>query len=171
MARPNDTSPAAVGESAGGASPAVLAEAVDRCRACSELSAELVELYRQVDFRVGRTGAVCLGGGACCRFDLADHRLYVSTGELALLTREAPVSPAPPGKCAYQLGPRCIARDRRPLGCRTYFCNRLHDGDLSATYEDFHRRLRRLHERLGLPYYYVELTAALASYIPRRRWP
>ncbi len=159
---PNDAPPAPAGESSDDSS-AALVEAVDRCRRCPDLLAELTELCRQVDACVAETGVACLGGGACCRFDLASHRLYVSTAELAALTQQAPaVSPAEPGRCAYQLGPRCMARGRRPLGCRTYFCNYVNNQALQATYERFHRLLRRLHERLAVPYHYFELTAGLS---------
>lgn len=108
----------------------------------------------------------CLGGGGCCKFDLAGHRLYVSIGELALLTADGPPRPnrdLPPLRCPYQCGPRCTARRSRPLGCRTHFCDPSHDDTLAAIYEAHHARIRRLHDRFAKPYAYVELTAALAS--------
>ena len=41
----------------------------------------------------GEARPQCLGGGACCRFDLMGHRVYLSTGELALLGRTDPPAP------------------------------------------------------------------------------
>ena len=145
-----------------------LAAAVADSGARAELLAEVAGLYRRADARIAAVGATCLGGGACCRFDLASHRLYVSTAELAALVQQTPVVwPARPGRCPYQLGPRCMARDRRPLGCRTYFCNTLSSSMLQAIYEQFHELLRSLHERLGAEYHYVELTAGLEQCLQR----
>jgi len=139
-----------------------LGEAVTAGGARAELLAEVADLYRRADARIAAVGATCMGGGVCCRFDLASHRLYVSTAELAALVQQTPaVWPAGPGRCPYQLGPRCMARDRRPLGCRTHFCNTLSSSALQAIYEQFHDLLCSLHERLGAEYHYVELTAGL----------
>jgi len=71
-----------------------LARAVLQCRSNRPLMAELRELYEQVDAAVAASGALCMGGGACCRFDVAGHRLYVTTAELALLSTLAPPRPS-----------------------------------------------------------------------------
>ena len=134
-------------------------------RSDARFIAGLRELYRQVDLDVGRQNASCRACGDCCRFDRTDHRLYVSTGELALLTAAAPGGPVSPQplRCPYQDADRCSARDRRPLGCRVFFC----DEDLQAwsrdSYERFHRQIRRLHDEAHLPYAYIEMTAATAE--------
>jgi len=122
-------------------------------------------VYRRVDAAAAARGAVCLGGGACCKFDLAGHRLYLSTGELALLTLEAPPRPARSRRrrCPYQVGPRCVARDRRPLGCRIFFCSPGLGEWCRCAYERFHRRIRELHAQQDLPYLYVELTDAITQ--------
>jgi Fe-S-cluster containining protein len=120
---------------------------------------ELVELYSQVDRAVSRLDLSCLGGGACCRFDLAGHRLYVTPMELSLLASHPPMTASQPLRCPYQLGPRCGARPVRPLGCRVFFCRGEPAG--RDVYEHHHRRIRRLHVRHGVPYRYVELSGAL----------
>lgn len=124
----------------------------------------LAALYRRLDRSADTQGAKCMGGGCCCRFDLAGHRLYLSTGELALLAMDRPLHPQRTSRmrCPYQQGPRCQARDRRPLGCRTYFCKGS-QRQSQQQYEHYHRVIRRLHDRAGLEYRYVELTAALAE--------
>lgn len=124
---------------------------------------ELEALLRRADERIAQRCPVCLGGGACCRFDLTGNRLYVSTLELALLIRQAPPHPDRAGqhRCPYQAGPRCLARGRRPLGCRTYYCRAPVDW-MNEVYEDVHRQVRELHERHGVEYFYVEMTAAVA---------
>jgi hypothetical protein len=142
-----------------------LRTAVAMCVADGRVFDGLATIFRDVDERVARVGAVCLGGGCCCRFALAGHRLYVSTAELALLLSGGPpVRPAAgPLECPFQQGPACHARHRRPLGCRTFFCRVSRDDQavLTDLYESAHALIRRLHESLNVPYVYSELTAAI----------
>lgn len=137
--------------------------AVEACRADATAIRELRGLYRRADAAVAATGAACLGGGACCKFDLAAHRLFVTTAELALLSMRPPPRLERCGRrrCPYQRGPRCTARRRRPLGCRTYFCDASRAETLRKIHETFHGEVRRLHRRRGIPYVYLELTAAI----------
>ena len=157
-----------------------LAEAVLRCRADRRFLGALREFYEQLDLRLVAAGARCLGGGGCCKFDLAGHRLYLTAGELALQTESPPPPPREQAtargrpvrgqpsckrqtelRCPYQHRGRCSAYARRPLGCRAYFCRAAAHGGPPAAYEEFHRKLAGLHEQFALPYLYVELTAGL----------
>jgi len=121
---------------------------------------DLRRLLERADAEIARLRPACLGGGACCKFDLTGSRLYVSTLELALLTRQAPARPelARRQRCPYQLGPRCQARCRRPLGCRVFFCS-AEGGWMQDLYERYHAEIRLLHQRHALAYLYVELTS------------
>lgn len=124
---------------------------------------DLLELYRQVDAEVERLGPVCLGGGACCRFDRMGHRLYISALErLGLLAcpQEGNWNRALRLRCPYQRGPACLARQYRPLGCRTYFCRGPAE-QFQVLYEQFHAHLRCLHEQHGIEYIYGSLTDLL----------
>ena len=143
--------------------PAGLAEAVDLLRSDAVFLAELAGLYREVDAEIQRAGHTCFGGGTCCKFAVISHHLFLSTGELAFLTQQA--APAAPGplRCPYQLGPRCTARARRPLGCRVFFCRPESQDWCERMYESYHERLRGVHERRRVPYHYVELTRSLAE--------
>ncbi|MHC4562746.1 MAG: hypothetical protein ACYS8X_08260 [Planctomycetota bacterium] len=144
--------------------PGDLTDSVQACRKNRQLLDELDELYRQVDAQIAKLPTQCWGGGGCCRFDLVGHRLYVSTAELARLLEQRPAAEElRRWRCPYQIGPRCTARNRRPLGCRTYFCDTSLDEQFQSICEQFHHRLRDLHDRLGAPYHYVELTAACAA--------
>ena len=152
-----------------------LADALEAAAARPDFLAAIRELYAQADASAAASGLVCLGGGCCCKFDIAGHRLYLSTGELAILAATPrPARPAvdaaapstPPRlRCPYQRGPRCHARDNRPLGCRIHFCRGDHAA-LNARYEQLHDALRHLHDQFGVPYYYVELTASLGTQEP-----
>lgn len=156
-----------------------IAGAVDFCRRLPEMMAALEGIYRRVDADMAATAATCLGGGACCRFDLAGHRLYVSTGELALLTQEQPRCGGECRRlrCPYQAGPRCTGRLRRPLGCRIFFCRRGEDesedgeqtNSSARVYESYHGLIRQLHDDCGARYAYLELTATLRELLLSRK--
>ena len=145
------------------ASAQPLAEAVRQCRANAGFLASLTRLYAQTDAELAGTGVVCMAGGACCKFDLTEHRLYVSTGELALLSIVPPPRPnrCRRRRCPWQTGPRCDARNNRPLGCRTFFCDKRQKDFRDDFYERTYREIRSLHQRYCLPYAYIELTTAI----------
>ncbi|MCK4275741.1 MAG: hypothetical protein KAX78_04455 [Phycisphaerae bacterium] len=143
--------------------------AVRRCRCDEQFLTALGEIYARADAEIGALGAECLGGGSCCRFDLTAHRLYLSCGELAYLTAQTPPSGQriPTRRCPYQVGPRCSARGRRPLGCRAYFCDKKSRNRRSEIYEQYHGEIRALHRAHGLDYLYVELTAGVQQMFGR----
>ncbi|MDP6635038.1 MAG: hypothetical protein QGG42_09085 [Phycisphaerae bacterium] len=140
-----------------------LAPAVRQCQQAPAFLQAILDVYKDIDRTDRQRQAVCMGGGACCRFDLFDHRLYATLGELALLGRTQPADPSrlTRNRCPYQQGPRCLARENRPLGCRVFFCREEPDTLNDGIYEESHRRIRQLHERHNLPYAYVELISAL----------
>lgn len=139
---------------------------VAQARAKPEFLDAVHRLYEELEQVTCAAGIACLGGGACCRFDLADHVLMVSTGELALLAQapgRLPPKKVKASRCPFQIGPRCHARDSRPLGCRLFYC-RDSDHRLSITSEEFHDRLRNLHTRWSICHVYVEMTWALSQF-------
>lgn len=141
-----------------------IAQAVAACQACPDFLAALQDIYTELDGQIAQLGLACRGCGHCCDFAAAGHRLYVSSGELArLILTPPPVAALAPLRCPYQQGSQCLARPGRALGCRTYFCQAGSDEASTALYERYHAAIRRLHEQLGLPYLYVELTGALAQ--------
>ena len=144
-----------------------LADAVARCSAEPTMMEELRRIYADADRAVARTGTVCLGGGNCCKFDLFDHRLYLTPVELSLLVsspRNA-VRGRSPKRCPYQVGPRCTAYPHRPLGCRIFFC-RAEKQQFEQMYEQYHREIQDLHESYCIPYSYGELTSGFMQLFP-----
>ncbi len=121
----------------------------------SKAFVKLQRLYDALDPALARLAAACGGCGGCCRFDTVDHILYASRLERAYLLAVPPPFPAPdsdPGlidliaaglRCPYQHDARCLARGRRPLGCRLHFCRWPADA--------------RLHEESGLDWRYEPL--------------
>lgn len=136
-----------------------LPQQVRTCAANPAFLSAIQLLYRAVDEQIAALAPHCRGCGGCCHFDLAGHRLYVSTGELALLLRTPPaVTNPPPLRCPYQVGAQCRAREYRPLGCRTYFCDRKLTNSIQDIYENSHIQLRLLHQNHYMPYTYAEMT-------------
>lgn len=117
---------------------------------------EIQRLLIEAQAKIDSHNPSCAACGRCCMFDIAGHRLYVSTGELALLaSTAAPEKPAPL-RCQWQSGGGCVARDTRPLGCRVFYCKT----ELNEIYEKFHRKIVDTHKKYGVPYFYAEMTIA-----------
>lgn len=142
--------------------------AVQECRDRPGFLQGLAGLLEQAGRTMSERGFRCMGGGCCCKFDLAPFRLFLSTGELALLTARRPPSPQNLrwNRCPYQVGPRCAAHALRPLGCRTYFCDPRAPSAMADVYEAAHASIRLLHESNGLNYLYVELVNSLCLAFP-----
>lgn len=112
---------------------------------------ELAQLYREVEAVVARSRSVCLARGQCCRFEDAGHDLYATALEADYAAQLEPTAPEPeaPGRCAYHVGGRCTAREGRPLGCRTYFCDPQTQPALESEHEAFLARIREIAARAG----------------------
>jgi Fe-S-cluster containining protein len=134
---------------------------------------EAVEaVYRDLAAEVEKRRPVCVISGRCCRFEEYGHRLYVTTLELAAFQhglaesgRGAALAEsvrAWDGRgCPFQVAKLCGAHAIRPFGCRVFFCDETSTQWQQEAYEAFHGRLKRLHEELAVPYFYVEWRAAL----------
>ncbi len=143
---------------------ASLARAVDDARRADGFLDAVGALLARAEAELADLQPTCRACGNCCRFDEFGHRLYCSTGELALLTaRRPPGPPGPPpnGRCPWQVGDRCAARDGRTLSCRAFFCDDAAAGRVVDVCERYHTALRRLHAEFAVPYRYLDLTAAL----------
>jgi Fe-S-cluster containining protein len=145
--------------------PEALPDVLGKIRSNRPFMRELAELLEQAQSQADRSGARCLGGGACCRFDLMEHRLYLTLAELALLTQPPlpDLSPVARRRCPWQRGPRCLARSNRPLGCRSFFC-RQDPAIQSELYEHYLARMRELFRRHKVPYGYGELFQLLGQF-------
>jgi Fe-S-cluster containining protein len=138
-----------------------------------EVVAAVGRVYADLQARIDERRPVCVASGRCCKFEEFGHRLYVTTLELAAFLHQFRERPEPPSRsialplawdgtgCPFQAQRLCGVHDIRPFGCRVFFC------DLSAgewqneVYEQFHSRLKRLHEELSVPYFYMEWRDAL----------
>jgi hypothetical protein len=147
--------------------PPVAAEALARVAAggwSAQLGERLAALYRELDREVEATGAVCRARGVCCDFPNAGHVLYASSAEIAYVLdgRPGPFDSLGP-LCPFWADGLCGNRARRPLGCRTYFCDPAHRDALEGLYEKYYRRLRALAEEAGLQWSYEPFVGALRA--------
>ena len=127
---------------------------------------QLREILTDADAAIATHGPICRECGKCCDFAKMDHRLFVSTGELALLTTITPPCAPSPLHCPYQLALTCSAREFRPLGCRIYYCEQATTALFNDIYERYHRQILSTHRRCDIPYYYTELTSGLVDMNP-----
>ncbi len=124
---------------------------------------ELEEVYAEAERVVANSRAVCLARGVCCRFEEAGHDLYATALEAEYALSRHPHRPEPeaPGRCPYHRssperpGGSCTAREGRPLGCRTYFCDAEPGAALEVEHETLLRQVRAIETKHGLPQAYA----------------
>ena len=128
------------------------------------LSSELEAIYQELDSEVRALGVACWARGDCCDFERCDHRLYASSVEIAHVSaKRGQDFPRGSVLCPFWLDGICTERERRPLGCRTYFCDRRYKVPLEALYEKHYRRIQRAAEAHGYAFRYEPFVAALRS--------
>jgi Fe-S-cluster containining protein len=124
------------------------------------LLAELAALYREVDTLYA--GWSCPGTTECCRFGVTGRQPYVTSIELAAVKRAIARRGAPlsPRKRALPItsdeerericpmldrNARCSIYADRPLGCRTFYCDRATRGP-RATRDELQAVVRKLQD-------------------------
>lgn len=143
--------------------PGIAVEAEPQRR--EEAFARLEALYAEVDAFVERAQPVCIVRGVCCRFEEAGHELFATALEADFAADRHPAAPAPlaEGRCPYHQGGLCTAREGRPLGCRTYFCDKRTESVLQEAHEHFLRRVREIERDCGYPVAYGRFPALLEA--------
>jgi Fe-S-cluster containining protein len=123
-------------------------------------AAALVAVYAEVGAALVGTGSACRACGKCCRFTPDGIVLFATALELAYLAGDERIplegctsGPGSAWKCPYQQGTLCGARDHRPLGCRTYFCDYEARGAGEAAAVEAVNRIRRLAQEADLAWY------------------
>jgi Fe-S-cluster containining protein len=151
-----------------------VARAVADAAACARVVDAVAELYGEVDRQIRSIGPICEMSGRCCHFEEYGHRLYVTTAELAAFVAMAAKSPLPAAVagrtdgsgCRFQQDRMCMAHPLRPMGCRLFYCDPRATRPLQTAFEQLHEKLKRLHEELDVPYYYLEWRTALEIIAP-----
>lgn len=133
--------------------PTALREAAKR----ADVVAAMERFYERVEQRITALAPTCWNKGECCRFAQFGHRLYVTALEVVYyLAKGEAAAGIPEGVCPHAHDGKCHARDRRPLGCRLFYCDpnaQQWQGPLS---EFFLQELRNMHQELGVDYFYAE---------------
>jgi Fe-S-cluster containining protein len=139
----------------------VVREAVRAAAEREDVRQAVAHIYAQLLAEIDLRRPRCEMSGRCCRFDEYGHRLYVTTMELAAFAPSAREGRGQSEGCPFQIDGLCSVHAIRPFGCRVFFCDSASDDWQHAQYERFHAQLKSLHERLGVPYRYVEWRQAL----------
>ena len=118
-------------------------------------------VYRELDEAVAAAAPVCAVSGRCCRFVEYEHTLFISAPEAAILLADAPPPSRPlddGATCPWQDAKgRCTAREARPLGCRSYFCDPAFADRMPELAEAAIARLKAVVAEHGLPWDYAPL--------------
>ncbi len=150
-------------ERARGTCPGIRVEPTESQR--REAFGRLEAIYAELEELLAAVRPVCIARGICCRFEEADHVLYATGLETDYAAHKKPVAPAPEaeGRCPYHVGGMCTAREGRPLGCRTYYCDPTLRDALEATHERLLGDIRQIERDLGYPATYAAFPALLAD--------
>ena len=142
-------------EAARGTCPGIRLEPDEETRA--EAFRRLEAIYAELEELLAAVRPVCIARGVCCRFEEADHVLYATGLEADYAAAKKPHAPAPEaeGRCPYHVGGKCTAREGRPLGCRSYFCDRGFSDALEATHERLLGEIREIERELDYPATYA----------------
>lgn len=135
-----------------------LKSAIDHARQFDQLPSALDAIYQEFQIELEQRKPKCDSSGRCCRFESCGHRLFVSTIELAIFSMrvESSKSKWDGTGCPFQVDGLCSVHDRRPFGCRIYFCDPTSTDWQTSNYERFHTKIKALHELVGIEYLYVE---------------
>jgi Fe-S-cluster containining protein len=145
-------------------------EAVEQASARPEVRAAVENVYFALQDAIDLRKPICVRSGRCCRFEEYGHNLFVTTLELAkvvydFFSQAGPFRAGSSGtSCPFQTDNLCSIHTIRPFGCRVFFCDETSIDWQRHQYDRFHRELKRLHEELSVPYFYVEWRQALAGY-------
>jgi len=127
---------------------------------------ELLEaLYEELETFVAKVNPVCIRRGVCCNFEQAGHELFSTALEADYAAARHPQAnpPEAEGRCPYHVQGMCTAREGRPLGCRTYFCDSRWESVLQEAHEHFLGRLRAIERETGYPVAYARFPALLEA--------
>jgi Fe-S-cluster containining protein len=144
-----------------------LQSAVTKAAARPDVRDAVLRVYADLQHQIDARQPLCSASGRCCNFDRYGHRLYVTTMELATFLhqlnelRASIPAASDPATCPLQVNRLCSVHSIRPFGCRIFFCDPTATEWQNDQYEQFHARLKGLHDELDVRYFYVEWRQAL----------
>ena len=126
----------------------------------NQIRQDLNNLYKSVSKELSQLSAPCRACGFCCHFGEAKHYLYASTLESIYIFDKYHAKPMHPNShvCPFLKNEKCSIRDRRMLGCRTYF--RLHTKKEKIKAEEIYEHnlliLKQLHNKYKIDWNYQD---------------
>jgi Fe-S-cluster containining protein len=143
--------------------------AVERAARRKDVRAAVENVYVALQDAIDLRNPRCVGSGRCCKFDDFGHNLFITTMEMATFAHDLPEADQSTAgiaatACPFQVGKLCSIHTIRPFGCRIFFCDETSTEWQRRQYARFHSELKRLHEELSVPYYYIEWRKALVAY-------
>jgi Fe-S-cluster containining protein len=137
----------------------------------SSLRDGLLAIYDDVRGDIVRAAPVCELSGRCCRFKEYGHTLFLSRPEAELLLEQGLPESAVVDEsgCPFQIKGLCTARERRPLGCRVYYCDPNYDGVGEELSERYVAVLKQLHDDTHTPWEYRPLHDFLREFEAARQ--
>jgi Fe-S-cluster containining protein len=147
----------------------LLAAEVSAASARPEVAVAVADVYHRVQAEIDQRRPRCDISGRCCRFESYGHRLFVTTAELAAFHQQLrpdmtlAIRDWDGTGCPFQIAGRCGVHAIRPFGCRIFFCDPSSTQWQQDQYEQFHADLQQIHERLQVPYFYVEWREAIRA--------
>jgi hypothetical protein len=151
--------------------PVIPVEELIRAARRPEVREAVERLYADAEAEIAAHAPTCWNKGECCQFGQYGHRLYVTALEVACYLAQGGLTEAGPqpaldaraDACPHAREGRCQARDRRPLGCRIFYCDPAAQHWQGPLTERCLQRLRSLHDELGVPYFYADWMSVLAA--------
>ncbi len=129
-----------------------------------EVISAMKEFYAELDHRISVRQPTCWNQGLCCRFGEFGHRLYVTALEACYYLSGNYQRPLIIGDaCPHAYDKACHARDHRPMGCRIFFCDPATRDWQGPLTEEFLARLRKMHDQLGVCYFYADWMKVLQA--------
>jgi Fe-S-cluster containining protein len=117
----------------------------------------MARIYADVESSLAEVHRRCIACGECCHFQPGGIVLFATALEVSFLVGRKPPqyveSTRDSWRCGYQDRDLCTARATRPLGCRTYFCDRQARLLGEAVYFEAQAHIRTLAEQGGLAWY------------------
>lgn len=143
--------------------------------ATREATRELDTIHDTMAQKTLAADPVCSASGRCCDFGRFGHDLFTTGLEAAVCLSRLPEGiglendgldeAVSRGGCPFQIGKRCGVHPVRPSGCRAFFCDPSRDGAMIAIAEAAQDSVRKLHDRLGVPYLYSEWRRLLRGFV------
>ena len=124
-----------------------------------QIRQDMLLFYKNVNQEIKKLPQPCEACGQCCNFGKAGHRLYASALEfMYLLDKYLVTDNCNEDICPFLKNNKCSVRDRRMLGCRSYFC--LHSAQDKIKAENIYEKnlsiLKKLHLKYNIDWHYQD---------------